>query len=216
SIVDLSSLPDPYIIMMDDESLFYLNDRLILPEGKNVIRVIPYEKEEKIITLNIEAGKIAVISDLFEKIHTAPLTIASVPYGADIEILGDSYKAPFYLEEAPKPTILTVSNPGFKTSVLQLNDDKQLYTSYLRPEWSGKEGEVKNSKKRLYKAIRNTLLALGANSIVRASYAIWPERKNELRPLNAITLGFGVMGILSIFHSGYNYYSTAKDTYLQE
>lgn len=215
-IVDLSKLPKPYIIEKAGESLFYLHDRLILPSGENDILIISHQKEEKSLCLNVLASKVVVIDEEFSDVKRSPLTITSVPYLADIEFLDQKGTSPLHLEKAPSPAIFTVSSPGFKKSVVQLDSESGLYTSHLRPEWSGNEGEVKKAKKKMYSSIRNTLLFFGLNSLVRASSAIWPDRKTELQPFYGITMGLSVMGVFSIIHNGYNYYSTAKDTYLQE
>ena len=216
SIMDLSKVPKPYTAYCDKERMFIIDDRAVVESGIRAIRVVPHGYNERTLYLDVEGGSRLDLSEAFTTEEQHPLTIGSVPYGANITLLGNKGTAPMYLEKAPVPTIFTASSNGFQASVLQLMGKDNLYISHLRPEWAGSEGKVKKAKRNVYKAIRNTLLALGANTVVRASMNLWPDRESELRPYDDITLGLGFIGMVSIFHNCYNYYSTAKDTYLQE
>ncbi len=216
SILDLAKVPKPYTAYCDRERLFVINDRAVVEAGIRSIRVVPHNFVERTIYIDVVGNERFSFDALFMEETKYPLTIGSVPYGANVTLLGNNGSAPLYFDTVPNPTIFSVSENGFKASVIQLMSSDRLYVSHLRPEWAGNDGEVKKAKRRVYKSIRNTLLALGANAIMRASANIWPERENELRPYNDITLGLGLIGVVSIFHNCYNYYYTAKDTYHQE
>ncbi|MBR1918114.1 MAG: hypothetical protein IJ831_00650 [Spirochaetales bacterium] len=216
ALMDLSKVPRPYTAYVDKERLFVIDDKAVVESGIRAIRVVPHGYSERTLYLDVEEKSRVDLSEAFTQEEQYPLTIGAVPYGADITLLGESGEAPFFLEAAPSPAIFSVRENGFQASVLQLMGRDRLYISRLRPEWAGKEGEVKKAKRSVYRAIRNTLLALGANTVVKASMNLWPDRKSELRPYDDITLALGFMGMVSIFHNCYNYYSTAKDTYLQE
>jgi hypothetical protein len=214
ALVSIESGDATLEIEVDDEEEIPVNSTLLLSSGLHTFSYFAYGAVSSSEVLYLESGSHITIAPSLEKASFPPVMFSSVPSFASISVMGgEGVEGYLYQEEQIRPFSISADAPGFANLGLQISSPAIYNCLELKPEWMEDKTRLRTAKDEMYAALRNTLIAFGADVAVCSLERIYPEFAPSSLPFKVTFTSVAVISLFDFLYKCGRYYRTAENTY---
>jgi len=203
-------------ITIDGIALDMVEDFHLLDEGAYGLKLTLYGHEDEYSVIEVKSGEIAYPESAMKELGARAEHISAVPSFATISVPGDGAIPSPLSFNLTGMAPYTVSAEGFMPSsrIMGKSEGATLSVISLKPEWMDDADRLKDSKKSMYRSLRNALISVGFIAGMTAIQNIYPSRDDDvINPIKVTVTGAGIVLVLDFLRTCAEYYETAKETY---
>lgn len=215
SIIELDIPTSVSSISVDSKPGLLINNHLIINPGFHSINLTFLGGSKQTFELEIGNGEKQTLKVDKVDPDLNTLSLFMIPHNADIMLNGKNYdSSSLYEMEVEYPISILAKAEGFHDLSYQQNTVSSQLRLELKPEWMGDGKLITQSKKDVYKALRNTLLAFGLYvAAVSLDNVYQGTFSSHIQPFKLTFASISIISLIDFIYKTSGYYHTAEQLY---